>query len=147
MFKKKIEKLDLGLSKFEVNSLASIFDEDVSGTITVQKFHNTLQNYQVRSDDADPIGDDTQSHEVMDPTTQKLIKVMRARNIGPQELSRLVNPSGSKLIALDDVKNCLKSFGDFQNKDLVAIQNLFNVDGDDRINKNHFLTQIYLAND
>ena len=131
----------------EVKRLGSTFDSDISGHITVEKFSKTLQNYQVRSDDADPIGDDSQSYEVMDPATEKLVKVMRSRNIGPQELSRLVNPSGSKLIALDDVKNCLKSFGDFKNKDLVAIQNLFNVDGDDRINNNHFLTQIYLAND
>ena len=126
----------------EVNRLASTFDSDISGHITVEKFSKTLQNYQVRSDDADPIGDDSQSYEVMDPATEKLVKVMRTRNIGPQQLQRLVNPKGSKLIALDEVKNCLKSFSDFQHKDLVAIQNIFNVDGDGQINKNHFVSQI-----
>ena len=121
MFKKKIEKLDLGLSALEVKRLGSTFDSDISGHITVEKFSKTLQNYQVRSDDADPIGDDSQSYEVMDPATEKLVKVMRSRNIGPQELSRLVNPKGIKIIALDEVNNCLKSFGHFQHSDLVAI--------------------------
>ena len=54
----------------------------------------------------------------------------------------MVNPSGGKFIALDDVRNCFQSFGEFNNQDLVAIEKLFNVDGDDRINTNQFTTQI-----
>ena len=57
-----------------------------------------------------------------------------------------MNPSGGNLIDLNDVKRCLKSFGDFHYKDLVAIKNLLNVDGDDLISKNHFLTSIKNAN-
>ena len=67
---------------------------------------------------------------------------MHKRNIEPRELQKMVNPSGGRLIALDDVRNCFQSFGEFNNQDLVAIENLFNVDEDQRINKNHFTTQI-----
>lgn len=132
-FKEKLETLELGLSGAEINRLIGIFDEDLSGQITIYEYYSALEAYHVRSDEPSPFDDDPQSLQFIHQSAFRLVKVMRDRNIEPDELFRLIDVSGDEVIVLAELKECLRSFGDFQQKELFAIREFFDIDGDGQI--------------
>jgi len=67
---------------------------------------------------------------------------MRDRQIEPEELFRLIDVSGDGVIVLAELKEVLRSFGDFQQKELFAIREYFDLDGDGQIQKSEFFTQL-----
>jgi len=67
---------------------------------------------------------------------------MRDRQIEPEELFRLIDVSGDGVIVLAELKEVLRSFGDFQQKELFAIREYFDLDGDGQIQKTEFFTQL-----
>jgi len=70
---------------------------------------------------------------------------MRDRQIEPDELFRLIDVSGDGVIILAELKEVLRSFGDFQQKELFAIREYFDLDGDGQIQKSEFFTQLNKA--
>ena len=68
----------------------------------------------------------------------RLIKVTRDRRIKNDELFRMIDSSGDGKIDLKELKEVLKSFGDFQEKELFAIQKYFDIDGDGTIEEKEF---------
>lgn len=112
-FKDKLESLELGLSGAEINRLIGIFDEDLSGQVTIYEYYSALEAYHVRSDEPSPFDDDPQSLKFIHQSAFRLVKVMRDRQIEPDELFRLIDVSGDGVIVLAELKEVLRSFGDF----------------------------------
>lgn len=129
-FKRQIKKMKLSLTKKTVNRLIAIFDEDINGTISIEEYYNTLYAYNCLGEMAQGKNNESNNNGMSYTTNcvYKLVQVLKERNIPNDKLFQLIDKDGSGTIDPFEMKLALKSFGQFNEKELFSIRNYFNVD-------------------
>ena len=146
-FKKKLQMYEnLGISVKNIEHLIRILDEDMEGSISLHEFYNALEAYDCRGEDVTPFDDDPMYAKFQHMALFKLIKVLRERDIADDELFRMIDYSGDGAIDIMELKEVLKTFGDFHEKELHTIKKFFDIDNNGDISEPEFMMQIKKAN-
>lgn len=145
-FNQKLKMYDnLGMSAKNIQHLVLILDEDMEGTISLHEYYNALEAYDCRGEDVTPFDDDPMYANFQHMALFKLIKVLRERSIADDELFRMIDFSADGIIDIMELKEVLKSFGDFHEKELHTIKKFFDIDNNGDIDEPEFMMQIKKA--
>ena len=146
VFKAKLKAYsNFGMSEKNLGRLLAILDEDMEGTISLHEYYNALEAYDCRGEDVTPFDDDPMYANFQHMALFKLIKVLRDRSIAKDELFRMIDSSGDGTIDILELKQVLKSFGDFHEKELHSIKKFFDIDNNGDIDESEFIMQLKKA--
>jgi Ca2+-binding EF-hand superfamily protein len=146
VFKNKLLSFNnLGMSAKSINRLIAILDEDMEGSITLHEYYNALEAYNCRGEQMTPFDDDPMYANFQHMALFKLVKVLRDRSIASDELFRMIDSSGDNIIEILELKEVLKTFGDFHEKELHSIKTYFDLDNNGSIEESEFMMQLKKA--
>jgi Ca2+-binding EF-hand superfamily protein len=117
----------------------------MEGNISLHEYYNALEAYDCRGEDVTPFDDDPMYANFQHMALFKLVKVLRDRSIAHDELFRMIDASGDGIIDIIELKDVLKTFGDFHEKELHTIKKFFDIDNNGDIEEPEFMMQIKKA--
>jgi len=128
-FKKKIKELELTISERTLHRLVQIFDEDFNGTVTLDEYFFALEVYNCRCEEYGPFDNDPKFVPYIHRSVNKFITSMKSRDMNEEELFRMIDVSNDGMIQVSEMEEVIKIFDDFKIKELHAIYNFFDIDG------------------
>ena len=75
-----------------------------------------------------------------------MIKILRDKKLSAEKLFGEADSSGDGSLDLLELKECLYNIGGFSEKELGAIMNYMDIDGDGNIDRREFISQMKKAN-
>ena len=137
-FKHKVKELNLGLDDRTLSKLVQILDEDFNGDISLDEYYFALDAFNCRTESQAPFDNDPTFISYTNRSIFKLIKAMRGRMMGMEELFRMIDLSNDGFIDIGEMQDVVKIFDDFKIKELNAIHVFFDIDNNGVIDEAEF---------
>lgn len=144
-FKYKVKELNLGMDERSLSKLVQILDEDFNGDISLDEFYFALDAFNCRTESESPFDSDPTFVSYTNRSIYKLVKAMRGRMMGMEELFRMIDMSNDGFIDIGEMQDVVKIFDDFKIKELNAIHSFFDIDNNGVIDQEEFYQQMKKA--
>ena len=137
-----IESLQLSIPKSYLSKFITLLDEDCSGVITKEEYYKTLSAFSVQSESQNSSGRTVQQEALI-----KFTETLKKRQIEPEEMFNLCDLDMSQTISLKELEKYIKVLGiGFQEKEVAALMNLFDGNGNGEISLEEFLQYMEKGN-
>lgn len=138
-----IGNFNIKLTSGQLKRLMLILDEDMSGEISLDEYQNALQAYKVAEEKhVNTSGTDVNlsfEHRAI----FKLIEILQTRDMTYEELYRACDVNNDNNVNLHELEKMLESLSlEFFAKEIQAIRNFFDINGDNIVTEQEFMGQL-----